>query len=1065
MSTNIPDPQKIDFLLKKVGYELAKTDLSSQKTADNETIASPIIVGSKNIWLDPIPTGKHISSAAVQPFFLQLVPDGTSQPGRAWIEGVGVTNKGNWISQAYGNYGISCFSGAINNPNYNASTHSGIQPNPGAFFIDYAAGVINFAGTGIYSPQNLNSLGAAIYVSGFRYVGAKGSDDTNGIPRKSSDLTQFSNTSASGLRSKINEVTGSGALVFQSGAYLTSPAVTGNAVFYNDVSISGNLNLKGSQITFDQSTINSLYISATSGNFQNLTVNNVPVSVQGHVHTTGEIVNFIASVQDVIGSGNGATGFLRNGSGLAWTYDDGNNTLSVRVTGIDTSLINNFASTVSGLFNGQFNDNLNASLIQGTGIGLLYNTGTEELTISVTGIPSSLITNFATSTNSLINSSISGNIVGGSGIQVSYNPNNSQLTVNSNISGVSGIKVDHSNNRYTISLSDPSIQAADITDFAEKIVSTTGNQTVSGVKTFTDIPVFSGSYSNGQLFIGSGTALVRNTLTQGDGVSISNAAGSITIGLDNTSVRTSGTQSINGSKTFNNNITFGSGLLSSGILSVQASGAVSSPTDLAVFSSSPTGTSQQVLSRSLSNIKSDLGLNNVTNDAQVKKISSSTNGNIPIWNGTTGDLLGNGYSVETTSLTGSSTAIPRADVVKTYVDTAITNGIATNDAMIFRGSIPCAANPNYPAADRGWTYKVSSAGKIGGPSGPTVEVNDTLICTEDGTAAGDHATVGDKWVILQTNIVDSNILVTGPTSATSGNLVMFSGTTGRAIQDTGFLASDVVLRSGDQTISGVKTFSSGIVALRSSDFYLNHSVTNFNNAQINNNFRVHYGTEANQLVSFSLIPSGVTAGGTTRLISNTSGNNDIFLPARGQNGTLALLSDIYNGTLSLSVSGTGLSGSASFSANQDGNATFTVTSNATPENLTGTIVARNSLGDFSARLITANGFSGSGNLLTNITASNITGTIPLSNLPVASTTASGISRFDANDFDVTNGVVSIKTSGIDNSQLSYDFIKLGTVIQTLGSSYSGLAGLSSISGTSLASPTTLTFCVIDGGTP
>lgn len=85
---------------------------------------------------------------------------------------------------------------------------------------------------------------------------------------------------------------------------------------------------------------------------------------------------------------------------------------------------------------------------------------------------------------------------------------------------------------------------------------------------------------------------------------------------------------------------------------------------------------------------------------------------------------------------------------KAYVD----NLIAAQDAMVFKGVIDCSANPNYPAADRGWTYRVSVAGKIGGASGPNVEVGDILICLTDGTVSGDHATVGANWSIIQTNI-------------------------------------------------------------------------------------------------------------------------------------------------------------------------------------------------------------------------------------------------------------------------------------------------------------------------
>jgi hypothetical protein len=59
-----------------------------------------------------------------------------------------------------------------------------------------------------------------------------------------------------------------------------------------------------------------------------------------------------------------------------------------------------------------------------------------------------------------------------------------------------------------------------------------------------------------------------------------------------------------------------------------------------------------------------------------------------------------------------------------------------------------------------------------------------------------------------------------------------------------------------------------------------------------------------------------------------------------------------DGTLTLAVSGTGLSGSASFTANQYTGSTFTVTSNATSANTAGAIVARDSSGNFTAGVIT-----------------------------------------------------------------------------------------------------------------
>lgn len=106
------------------------------------------------------------------------------------------------------------------------------------------------------------------------------------------------------------------------------------------------------------------------------------------------------------------------------------------------------------------------------------------------------------------------------------------------------------------------------------------------------------------------------------------------------------------------------------------------------------------------------------------------------------------FSTDTTLAGNSDTIIPSQKAIKAYVDGLI----AANDAMVFKGVINASANPNYPAADAGHTYRISVAGKIGGASGPNVEVGDMLLCTVDATAAGTHATVGASWAIIQTNI-------------------------------------------------------------------------------------------------------------------------------------------------------------------------------------------------------------------------------------------------------------------------------------------------------------------------
>jgi len=113
---------------------------------------------------------------------------------------------------------------------------------------------------------------------------------------------------------------------------------------------------------------------------------------------------------------------------------------------------------------------------------------------------------------------------------------------------------------------------------------------------------------------------------------------------------------------------------------------------------------------------------------------------------------------------------------------------------------------------------------------------------------------------------------------------------------------------------------------------------------------------SNQLISTVATGTAPLSVSSTTLVSNL--NADLL---DGQTGSYYLnynnltnTPTIGNGALTLAVSGTGLSGSASFTANQTGATTFTVTSNATNANTASTIVARDASGNFSAGTITAN---------------------------------------------------------------------------------------------------------------
>ena len=171
-------------------------------------------------------------------------------------------------------------------------------------------------------------------------------------------------------------------------------------------------------------------------------------------------------------------------------------------------------------------------------------------------------------------------------------------------------------------------------------------------------------------------------------------------------------------------------------------------------------------------VKGDVGLGNVTNDAQVKKSASSTNGNIPTWNGTTGDALGAGYGVETT-LTGGTDKIPRADAVKNYIDTLL----SASDAMVYKGTLgtggTITALPTTYSA--GWSYKVITAGTY---AGVVCEVGDLIIAIVDRAGSGN---LNSDWSVVQTNLDGA---VIGPASATAGNFPLFDGVTGKIIKNS-----------------------------------------------------------------------------------------------------------------------------------------------------------------------------------------------------------------------------------------------------------------------------------------
>lgn len=119
----------------------------------------------------------------------------------------------------------------------------------------------------------------------------------------------------------------------------------------------------------------------------------------------------------------------------------------------------------------------------------------------------------------------------------------------------------------------------------------------------------------------------------GDGIGVS----ADLVNVDSTVVRTTGNQSIGGIKTFTTAPIFSGGYTSSGTINLQVAATASATSYFPVFISDPTAASQQLVSRTLAQMRTDLGTSLNTGNTLVLR---DTNGNFGAGS-ITGTLVGN----------------------------------------------------------------------------------------------------------------------------------------------------------------------------------------------------------------------------------------------------------------------------------------------------------------------------------------------------------------------------------------------------------------------------------------
>jgi hypothetical protein len=321
-------------------------------------------------------------------------------------------------------------------------------------------------------------------------------------------------------------------------------------------------------------------------------------------------------------------------------------------------------------------------------------------------------------------------------------------------------------------------------------------------------------------------------------------------------------------------------------------------------------------------------------------VITATTSNATTFNGTTGaftNVSGNGVAL---------TAINASNVTSGTLDNARTTGNTANSAstIVLRD-----ANGSFGAnvvtatfSGNGATLSAINASNI---SSGTIDNARTTAASANGASTIVQRDSGGNFAAATvTAAVIGNL--SGGSSINASNIASGTIANARTTAATANGASTIVLRGA----SG--EFSAG--AITGDSFSGNGSAITAINA--------------------SSISSGTVA--TARLGSGTA-NASTFL--RGDQ-TYATVTSPNDGTLTMSTSGTGISGSATFTANQAGASTFTVTSNATSANGASTIVARDSSGNFSVNTITAvTSFTGPGTGLTGTASSLTAGTATTAN--------------------------------------------------------------------------------------